>query len=77
MKSFQPFREDTNSVVYLDKDKQYIKSEAFFRIINQMGGNFRLLLFFRVFPKKLTDWVYDVIARNRYNWFGKNDTCKI
>jgi predicted DCC family thiol-disulfide oxidoreductase YuxK len=30
---------------------------------------------FRVIPKSLRDAVYSMIARNRYNWFGKNETC--
>jgi len=77
MKLFKLNSEDTNSVVYIEKDKLYFQSEAFFIIINQIGGIFRLLLVFSLFPKNFTNFVYNVIALNRYNWFGKNNTCRI
>jgi len=58
---------ETDSVIYLENNIAYIKSEAFFRIANQIGGILNLLIVFRFLPRKLTDWVYDGIAKNRYN----------
>jgi len=28
-----------------------------------------------VIPRVLRDWLYNRIARNRYDWFGKRDSC--
>jgi predicted DCC family thiol-disulfide oxidoreductase YuxK len=30
-----------------------------------------------VVPRPLRDWVYDIVARNRYAWFGKRDACMV
>lgn len=68
---------DTHSVIYFEKDKPHIKSDAFFRIAAQIGGSFKLFLIFRILPKRLSDWIYDVVAKNRYKWFGKSDSCRI
>jgi predicted DCC family thiol-disulfide oxidoreductase YuxK len=32
---------------------------------------------FRVIPKTVRDWLYAIIARNRYRWFGRHDSCDI
>jgi predicted DCC family thiol-disulfide oxidoreductase YuxK len=58
----------TDSVMLLDDDKIYEKSEAVFRIAGEMSGWYKLLSVFRWFPKKISDKVYDVIARNRRRW---------
>jgi len=65
---------ETDSVIYVENEIAYTKSEAFFRIAKQIGGYLYLLSGFRIFPRKLTDWIYDFIAKNRYKWFGKK-TC--
>lgn len=31
----------------------------------------------RVIPKPLRDRLYSFVARNRYRWFGKNETCDL
>jgi predicted DCC family thiol-disulfide oxidoreductase YuxK len=32
---------------------------------------------FRIVPKPFRDWLYSMIARNRYRWFGRHDACDI
>jgi predicted DCC family thiol-disulfide oxidoreductase YuxK len=67
----------SDSVIFIENDRAYIKSEAFFRIAKKLGGFYRLIAVFRIFPKKFTDWIYDLIAKNRYNWFGEKEVCMI
>jgi predicted DCC family thiol-disulfide oxidoreductase YuxK len=31
----------------------------------------------KVIPKKLRDYIYRIIAKNRYKWFGKTESCRI
>jgi predicted DCC family thiol-disulfide oxidoreductase YuxK len=66
-----------DSVIFIEKGRAYIKSEAFFRIAKKLGGLYKLIAVFRIFPNKFSDWIYDVIAKNRYNWFGENEVCMI
>ena len=69
--------ETLEGVVFVENNKAYFKSAAAFRIARYFGGFWRLLLVFSVLPKVVTDFFYDIIARNRYNWFGKKDSCMI
>ncbi|MBK9328659.1 MAG: thiol-disulfide oxidoreductase DCC family protein [Sphingobacteriales bacterium] len=69
--------ETLEGVVFVENNKAYFKSAAAFRIARYFGGIWRLLLLFSVLPKVVTDFFYDIIARNRYNWFGKKDSCMI
>ena len=46
-------------------------------ILRDVGGIWRLLWVFRYIPKALRDVVYDVVAANRYKWFGKHETCRM
>lgn len=55
----------------------YIKSDAALRIGRSFGGGYALLSIFSWIPRVLRDGVYDLIARNRYRWFGKKATCMI
>jgi len=64
---------DADSVIYLENGQLYVKSEAFFRIANSLGGLFKMMTVFRILPRKFTNRIYNLIARNRYKWFGKKE----
>ena len=53
----------------------FIKSEAVFRIIKHLSSSVRLLLFFNFIPTSIKNVFYDFIAKNRYNWYGKKESC--
>ncbi|MBV4455436.1 MULTISPECIES: thiol-disulfide oxidoreductase DCC family protein [Pseudomonas] len=64
---------DTLAVV---RDHHYwVRSDAVFEIIAQLPAAWRPLLLLRAIPRRLRDWAYDRIARNRYRLFGRYDTC--
>jgi len=65
------------TMIYVEGDKCYQKSDAFFQIIYILGMPWRLLYIFRVLPKVLRDWLYDRIALNRYKLFGKYNYCNL
>lgn len=68
---------ELDSVVVLYQGRFYRKSRAALLVLTQLGGVYRLLFCFRYLPVGLTDAVYNMIARNRYKWFGQKDTCRI
>ena len=74
LQTIRPDQPGIDSVIFIENGRAYFKSEAFFRIAKKLGGFYRLIAIFRIFPKKISDWVYDVIAKNRYKWFGQK-TC--
>jgi predicted DCC family thiol-disulfide oxidoreductase YuxK len=32
---------------------------------------------FRILPRGLRDAMYRIVARNRYRWFGRSETCMV
>jgi predicted DCC family thiol-disulfide oxidoreductase YuxK len=55
----------------------WTESAAVIRILSSLGGAWRLLVLLRVIPSFLRDPIYRFIARNRYHWFGKRETCRL
>lgn len=55
----------------------FIKSEAVFRIIKHLSSSVKLLLVLNFIPTSIKNIIYDYIAKNRYNWFGRKETCII
>ncbi len=66
-----------SSVIFIEEGKAYTQSTAVFRICRYLSGGWRLLSIFRFIPGFLRDPIYRLIARNRYRWFGKKETCMI
>jgi predicted DCC family thiol-disulfide oxidoreductase YuxK len=55
----------------------YIKSTAALKIMKDFGGFWLLTQIFGLLPEKIRDFFYDYIAKNRYKWFGKKESCTI
>ncbi|MCI0474398.1 MAG: DCC1-like thiol-disulfide oxidoreductase family protein, partial [Ignavibacteria bacterium] len=60
-----------------DNEKHYMKSSAALRIASRLKFPWNLFIIFLIIPAFIRNPVYDLIARNRYNWFGKRDACRI
>jgi predicted DCC family thiol-disulfide oxidoreductase YuxK len=67
----------TDSIVYVKNNKAFIKSNAAIAIANDLGGIYKILILLKILPSFINDYLYDFIAKNRYKFFGKNDTCEI
>lgn len=65
------------SVVFLDKDGVYQRSTAVLRAVAKLGGLWPAAKVLLIIPRPVRDAVYNWIARNRYKWFGKRDTCRL
>nr|WP_298926205.1 thiol-disulfide oxidoreductase DCC family protein [uncultured Allomuricauda sp.] len=67
-----------DSIILIEPGVAYFtKSDAALQISKSFGGGWKLLSIFTWIPKSFRDVIYDLIARNRYNWFGKKDACMI
>lgn len=53
------------------------KSTAALEISKNLSGPIKLLYPFIFLPKFIRDYIYDLIAKNRYKIFGKSDICRI
>jgi len=67
----------TDSIILVDGAKAYTKSTAALKIARHLGGLYPLLYGFMLVPKFIRNWVYDYVAKNRYKWYGKKDSCMI
>ena len=67
----------TDSILLIDQDKIYVKSTAALKIARHLSGGYPLLYGFMIVPNFIRNWVYDIIAKNRYKWFGRTDSCMV
>lgn len=66
-----------NTVILVENEKLYTRSAAVLRILMHIGGFYKLAGIFWLVPGIVRDVVYNYIARNRYKWFGKKESCRI
>lgn len=68
----------TDSIIlYEPTIAYYYKAEAALKIAKDLNGIYQYLSLFSIFPNRISNLVYDYIAKNRYEWFGKKETCLI
>lgn len=68
---------ETDSIILIDNDKCYVKSTAALHIIKSLSGGYPLLFGFLIVPAFFRNWVYDYVAKNRYKWYGKKESCMV
>lgn len=68
---------NTDTVILVEDNKIYDKSTAALKIAKKLDGGFKAFSVFFIVPKFLRDWIYVFIAKNRYKWFGKRESCMI
>ena len=66
-----------DSVALIDGPSCFTKSDAALRIARQLSGWWPLLGLLAIVPRPLRDWGYDIVAANRYRWFGKQNSCMV
>ena len=55
----------------------YTKSDAALEIAKELGGLWKLTSIFTWIPTSIRNAIYDFVAKNRYKWFGKQESCMI
>lgn len=63
-------------VLYIPNQAYYIKSNAAIEIARELPY-LNWFTLFKIFPAWLRDPIYDYIAKNRYRWYGKKESCMI
>ena len=66
---------EDETVILLQDGKIYTHSDVGIQISKFLSFPYRLLAVFKILPKAIRDYGYRWIARNRYRWFGKSETC--
>lgn len=66
-----------DSFVLIENNNCYFKSSAGLRVCRNLKGAWKYLYFLLIVPKPLRDFVYGIIAKNRYRWFGTKESCML
>ncbi|PTX43066.1 putative DCC family thiol-disulfide oxidoreductase YuxK [Christiangramia gaetbulicola] len=70
--------EEIDSIILIEPGVAYYrKSTAALEISRDLSGGYSLLKNFLFIPEVFRDGIYDLIASNRYKWFGRKDQCMI
>ena len=77
MQQFSLEQQAITSVILIDNEKVYTKSDAVIQIANRLSGWPSLFRLLKFIPKSIRNFGYDLIAKNRYTLFGKRDQCMI
>jgi predicted DCC family thiol-disulfide oxidoreductase YuxK len=67
--------ENFTSFIFLDKGELYKKSDAALTIVKYLDSFWPLLKYLKIFPLFIRNGVYDLVAQNRYRWFGQKSEC--
>lgn len=66
-----------DAIVLVDDGQFFTRSTAALRIARRLTFPWPLAYAFIAVPRPLRDWIYDLVARHRYRWFGKRDHCMV
>ena len=67
----------TSSFIFIEKGKLYNRSTAALKVCRYLTGLWPLCYGLIIVPAFIRNAVYDLIAKNRYKWFGRKDSCMI
>lgn len=68
---------DINSFLLIKNNKIYDKSTAALLVAKELNGFWKLASIFFIIPSPIRDFFYNIVAKNRYKWFGKKEVCTI
>lgn len=68
---------DLDTMVLVDRGRVFTRSDAFLNAVRYFPWPWPWLAAVRVLPRRLRDWLYNRIARNRYALFGRQETCML
>ena len=77
LKEFELPEDSFQSFIYIKNDMAFSRSDAALEIAKMLNGVWQFVYFFKIVPKFFRDPIYNLIARNRYKWFGKKDECRV
>jgi predicted DCC family thiol-disulfide oxidoreductase YuxK len=67
--------QEIQSFIFQDGDAVFTKSTGALRVLFQLGGLWKVTICLIVIPSFIRDMIYRYIAKNRYKWFGKKESC--
>lgn len=75
LNTYYPELLNTDSILLITATQVYTKSSAVLKITQHLKGLYPILAALFILPKPIRDFFYDLIAKNRYRWFGQEKKC--
>lgn len=66
-----------DTVIYLREDKKYDRSTAILMILSDIQGFRHLAKIFSLVPVIVRDFIYSIIAKNRFLFLKKRESCRM
>ena len=66
-----------SSFLLIENNKAYSQSTAALKVAKNLSGLVKLAVVFNIVPAGIRNIVYNFVARNRYQWFGKKRSCMV
>ncbi len=77
IKNYNLSNQYLNTIVLVESDKVYLRSVAVLRILKRLGGIYSAACIFMIIPPPILNFFYNIVAKYRYRWFGKKDSCMV
>lgn len=68
---------DASTIVLVEDGQRYERSTAVLRIARRLPMPWKLAYAGIVIPRPVRDLAYQLLAKNRYRWFGRRDSCRL
>ena len=68
---------DFDTVIYFKDQQTFERSNAILELLNDLGGFWKLFYIFKVIPVFVRDFIYNWVAKNRFRFFGRRETCRM
>ena len=66
-----------DTFIFLSDGKVYMRSSGILELFRVLGGWWQLCYMGIVLPSFVRDSLYAWVAKNRYKWFGKQESCRM
>ncbi len=77
IKKHHASNEILNTLILIKKGRCYLRTDATLEISKDLAGYWYLLNIFKIIPRPVRDFLYTLLARNRYNLFGRLSSCMV
>lgn len=75
LKKFNLSQTELHTIILVKSNSFLQRSDAALEIARNLTGGWPLFYVFKIVPRFMRDLIYNWISRNRYSWFGKQDSC--
>ena len=74
---YPELNEPPDSIIIKIGDRIFSKSTGVLKLMGMLPFPYNILKAFLLVPRVVRDPVYDLVARKRYRWFGKRESCRV